>query len=77
MSYTKAQIHEVIRLCNQVSNLASQTLAEGEEVQVWDSSQQKLVARPSWPYYGGTKTTGAFRRKSMDLTRALADLRKP
>jgi hypothetical protein len=27
--------------------------------------------------YGGTKATGALRRASMDLTRALAQMRKP
>lgn len=27
--------------------------------------------------YGGTKATGALRRCSMDLTRALAQMRKP
>jgi hypothetical protein len=28
-------------------------------------------------YYTGSKTSGATRRASMDLTRALADLRRP
>ncbi|GDX74728.1 hypothetical protein LBMAG40_13850 [Cyanobium sp.] len=28
-------------------------------------------------YFNGSKTSGATRRASMDLTRALADLRRP
>lgn len=28
-------------------------------------------------YYGGTALSGSVKRASMDLTRALADLRKP
>lgn len=37
--------------------------------------QQLYVEKPYWPHSGAE--TGALRRKSMDLTRALAAMRKP
>jgi len=35
------------------------------------------VAREESSFYVGTRATGELRRASMDLTRALADLRRP
>lgn len=77
MSYTKSQLTRVMRLCREMESLASEVTAEANECTVWDSQNQRLVTRPQWPYWGGTKASGAMRRASMELTRALADLRKP
>lgn len=77
MSYSKRELADVIRLCDELADLANKVTAEANEFTVWDSQNQQLVRRPQWPYWGGTKATGAMRRKSMELTRALAELRKP
>lgn len=77
MSYSERELAEVIRLCDELADLANRVTAEANECTVWDSQDQRVVTRPQWPYWGGTKTSGAMRRKSMELTRALAELRKP
>ena len=41
------------------------------------SKASELQANPPEYDFVGTKETGAVRRASMDLTRALADLRRP
>ena len=38
--------------------------------------ERKTAAGSSW-FFCGSKLSGQVRRKSMDLTRALADLRRP
>lgn len=47
------------------------TALEAEPVRTWDFKGEKIPYRPS------PKLTGAVRRASMDLTRALAEMRKP
>lgn len=43
-------------------------LCDGADAELW---------RFGWSVYiGGTKTSGALRRASMDLTRALAEMRR-
>lgn len=61
MSMTKEQLRVVIGLCNGVIALAKE--AESEN--------------PDSRFIYGSKTSGALRRRSMDLTRALAEMRKP
>jgi len=63
MSLTDVNIRAVKMLCEQVLHLASE---------VQDELAGNPVARIS-----GTRNTGELRRRSMDLTRALADLRNP
>jgi hypothetical protein len=69
--YDKAELRRVIALCNDVRHFAEATIAEG------DTHRREFMEGGQWPYYGGTKTTGALRRRSLDLTRALAEMRKP
>jgi hypothetical protein len=38
-----------------------------------DQAEQR---KAGYPYYANPKLTGAIRRKSMDLTRALAEMRR-
>lgn len=40
------------------------------------AADDELRAMDSNTYIGGTKTSGALRRASLDLTRALAEMRK-
>lgn len=77
MSYSKRELTDVVRLCAEVADLAEKVIAEANEYTIWDTHSRQSVTRPQWPYWGGTKTSGAMRRKSMELTRALAELRKP
>lgn len=75
--YDKAELKAVAKLAREVADLADATVKEADENREWDHEARKTVTRPRWPWHGGTKTTGALRRRSMDLTRALAQLRKP
>ena len=50
---------------------AALTALETTPARTWDFKGEKIPYRPS------PKLTGAVRRASMDLTRALAELRKP
>lgn len=50
---------------------AALTALETAPPNIWEHQGQKLVYPPS------PKLTGAVRRASMDLTRALAEMRKP
>lgn len=45
--------------------------------QLCQSALRELDERESDTYIAGTKTSGALRRASMELTRALAEMRKP
>jgi hypothetical protein len=45
---------------------------------VWaNKAYEELEQSGSGQYIVGTKTSGALRRQSMELTRALAEMRKP
>lgn len=76
MSYSKNELKDVIKLCNELSNLAAEVLAEGDHQYLYNMDTREHEYRPSWPYSGGTKASGALRRRSLDMTRALAELRK-
>jgi hypothetical protein len=75
--YDKSELRRIIALCNDVKHYAEATIAEAESQRRYDVEKREYVTGPQWPYYGGSKTTGALRRRSLDLTRALAELRKP
>lgn len=55
---------EVAVLCEKIEATEKGRFAEAEGRKQWCTA---------WP----SKTTGELRRRSMDLTRALADLRRP
>lgn len=62
----RATVEKVIRLCDDVKGLAVEVLQADADAQT-----------KGWtPIYYGSKVTGALRRRSMDLTRALAEMRK-
>lgn len=77
MTYTKAGLEKVRDLCNEVVELLEDVMDEGDAVKRWDPQTGKIVPAPQWPYYGGTALTGTLKRRSMDLSRALIELRKP
>ncbi len=60
---TKEKIQKALEECQRFMVKASAALH--------DFDQNRCVA------YSGSKATGACRRASMDLTRALAELRRP
>jgi hypothetical protein len=45
--------------------------------EVVDRAHEALYSDPEGDFIVGTKATGALRGTSMELTRALADLRRP
>jgi len=71
MSMSYARVRAVRDLCAEVNHLAA--LVE----QAMTSEEDHFDPTNSYPYYHQPKLTGELRRRSMDLTRALADLRNP
>lgn len=65
MSFTSHKLRKVHDLCNEVHDLVEAV----EREMTGDSGYKRPYANPS-------PTTGALRRRSLDLTRALAELRK-
>jgi hypothetical protein len=55
---------------------AKRFLAKVEDFELWLKAERKLFVVDN-NFTGGNKTTGALKRASMDLTRALAQMRKP
>lgn len=83
MSISKGEALEVARLANEVCALAALVVAELDSETRWSYDERKDL--PVWPgglapdhayNMTGSKATGALRRRSMDLTRALAEMRK-
>lgn len=52
-------------------------IAEAERFLDLARELQAQSNHTSWSFITGTRASGATRRASMDLTRALADLRRP
>jgi len=78
MSYSKQELVNLNALLSEMMRSVNEVISEGnatenEHAARWDDHE----FNPDWTYYGGTSKTGAMRRKSLDLTRALAELRKP
>lgn len=57
-------INKVVYLCREVERLGKEVMAEAE--------RDGTTAGSIW----GTRKSGELRRRSMDLTRALADMRR-
>lgn len=73
----KDRLSQVISLCRQVEDLCSQMQ---QELAKEEASKEEVLSDKEAPYYfhrywASTKVSAALRRRSMDLTRALADLR--
>lgn len=75
--YEKKQLEDLSSLCAELGSLIEATISEANTQRRYDLETRSFQTGPQWPYYGGSKTTGALRRKSLDLTRALAEMRKP
>ena len=82
MSFNRRNLAEVQRLADQVANLAGKAKALVEQ------DMQRMMAEddwaehhdpdevPGWLRLSDPKLGGELRRRSMDLTRALAELRR-
>ena len=69
---------EVKRLSREVAKLASEVEADMKRVDTNAARAQRLSIPPAiayWPGYNG-KLRASLKRRSMDLTNALADLRR-
>lgn len=73
---TRTEIKAAIAEANRFIEAAGNVLVEMDSNQEWDYESGKQVIRPVDQFYSGRRSTGALRRKSLDLTRALADLRR-
>ena len=77
MTHTKPKLIAVRELAKEVIKLTEQVEEEANNQRRWNSETQQVEVHPQWPYYGGTVLTGTLKRRSMDLSRALIELRKP
>ncbi len=75
MSYTKQELTTLRTQLAEMIQAVNNVIDEGDAR--LDPSNQQHERPSDWDYYGGTKATGEMRRRSMDLTRALAKLRRP
>ena len=74
---TVDNLERVARLCREVIELTEQVRAEMQQDGERVRSAYPDIADDFLPSTAlGSLTTGALRRRSMDLTRALADLRR-
>lgn len=64
MSITVDDLDNVERLCSEVQQLIRACRVEMKALD-WEN------------YHAGSATSGTLRRRSMDLTRALSDMRRP
>lgn len=77
MSYSKQELIGLQADLSDLMMLVNEVITEGNENELRFAKWQKQEPAEMWNYYGGTRATGAMRRKSMDVTRALARLRRP
>lgn len=78
---TREQIEKVRALAQEVDALALEVLVDLDEdlkreLGGWRQAETPRDPSPSDYLMCGNKNTGALRRRSMDLTRALAEMRK-
>ena len=77
----REQIEKVRTLAQEVDALALEVLADLDEdlkreIGSWRQAETPREPSPSDYLMCGNRNTGALRRRSMDLTRALAELRR-
>lgn len=77
MAMDRSTVNKLRVLLDEVDSLCIEFLAEIDTQQRWDHEERKYVTESVDYLTTGSKTTGALRRRSLDLTRLLADMRKP
>ena len=75
--YRKQQLERLKAECEQMVRDIDAVIAEANTQTKWEPETQTFETYAQWPFFGGTRATGAMRRHSMDLTRSLAEMRKP
>lgn len=73
---TRKELTELRELLQEMDVACREFLREMDSQQRWDNEKNRYVTEPTDYLIAGTAKSGAVRRKSMDLTRALAALRK-
>lgn len=81
MTMTNQNLQKVIDISKEVYDLCQQVINDNKYVDAHNKKIGETEDQTSSRYYQSmvfpsTKLTAALRRRSMDLTRALADLRK-
>lgn len=74
---TRAKLKRVRELAKEVAALTVEVEIEADETRHWDVETKSHVPSKNWAEHGGTALTGTLKRRSMDLSRALVELRKP
>lgn len=80
MAMNRVTLEELRVLMDRVDALCSDVLVELDMQREWDGMSKRATPLDRKPYdylMSGSRTTGSLRRASMDLTNALADMRKP
>lgn len=78
----RGRVEKVMALCEEVRNLGFDALGSADEsLEALNELLEETGAETVDPSYTNrieyTKESAALRRRSMDLTRALADMRRP
>jgi len=84
MSMKKSTVAEVARIAAEVKAMAEGVILEIDNQESWhyDGKGNRLIKYPNGPapdnetHPGYAKSTAALKRRSMDLTRALAEMRR-
>jgi hypothetical protein len=83
MATTRGTYTELAKLLKEVGDLAAEAASEMDNETRWNPELRRMElvhtggkAPANTTRYGGTKTTGALRRRTMDLTRFLAEMRR-
>lgn len=79
MAMNRKQIEEVAGLCMELQAACTKAMEQIDHERIqrayWQQDGEPAEPSPGDQSYG-SRATGALRRKSMDMTRALADLRR-
>lgn len=73
---TRAKLKAVRELAKEVAALTVEVEAEADETRHYDMTTRTYAPSKNWAEHGGTALTGTLKRRSMDLSRALIELRK-
>ena len=74
----RGRVEKVMALCEEVRNLGFDALGSADEsLEALNELLEETVDPSDTDGVEYTKESAALRRRSMDLTRALADMRRP
>lgn len=75
--FTRQELKTIAKEARAFADMADALITEGDQQPHWNPDVRRHEAGPNWFQHGGTALSGTFRRRSMDLSRALIALRRP